>query len=86
MATRRGNNRLSRTTDDAETRVRTMVAPTGFEPAFQPCEGHDEGCGDAELPGGYHPRLPRRLRVGKASCPDTASALRLGLGRSSEGC
>jgi hypothetical protein len=36
MATNRGNKRMSGSVDDAETRVRTVVAPTGFEPVFQP--------------------------------------------------
>jgi hypothetical protein len=31
MATSRGNKRRSETADAAETRVRTVVAPTGFE-------------------------------------------------------
>jgi hypothetical protein len=30
MATSRGNKRLSRAVDTAETRVRTVVAPTGY--------------------------------------------------------
>jgi len=36
MATSRGNKAASETADDAETRVRTVVAPTGFELVFQP--------------------------------------------------
>ena len=36
MATSRGNKPMSGTVDAAETRVGTVVAPTGFEPVFQP--------------------------------------------------
>jgi hypothetical protein len=36
MATNRGNKRMTGAVDAAETRVRTVVAPTGFEPVFEP--------------------------------------------------
>jgi len=78
MATRRGNKPRPQPTDAAETRVRTVVAPTGFEPVFQPREGRNEGCYGANSPDGCHRWLPATPSSGQEFMP----CYRYRLGRS----